>query len=41
MDIQMPHMNGLQATKEILEMAKDEGKDAPHIIGLTSYTNKK
>ncbi|MEM9329999.1 MAG: response regulator [Pseudomonadota bacterium] len=39
MDVSMPRMNGLDATKEIRETEKDSGKHTP-IIGVTAHALK-
>ena len=40
MDLQMPNMNGFDATLEILKVMKDYGKeDQCRIVALSSYTN--
>jgi CheY-like chemotaxis protein len=40
MDLQMPHMNGFDASIEILKLMKDYGKeDQCRIVALSSYTH--
>ena len=39
MDLQMPVMGGIEASKLINEMQKDE--ELAHIVALTAFTNKK
>ena len=38
MDFDMPIMNGIDATKAIMAMAKERGKRSPSVIGLTATT---
>lgn len=40
MDIQMPQIDGLEATKLILEHFLRIGKNAPVVIGLSAYANE-
>jgi CheY-like chemotaxis protein len=39
MDIQMPFMDGFEATKKIREMEKESGRHTP-IIAMTAYAMK-
>jgi len=39
-DIRMPGMNGIEAVKEIIQIAKNKKKDKPPIIFITGYASK-
>ena len=41
MDLQMPEMDGYEASEKILQMTSEEGEaDYCHIVALTAFTSK-
>lgn len=38
MDVQMPGMDGMTATRRLLELAQTQGKEQPAVIGVTANT---